>query len=648
MTNSIFLSKSDFQLASTCAKKLVYKKKGYPSANDTNEYMEMLAQGGYVVGKMATLLFPKGIEIEENTEIALINTKEQIESNDSIILFEPAFEFNQRLVRIDIFVKNGNNIQLIEVKSASFDSFEPIAKQKKLKKYIQDISFQYTILKDLFPDCAISCLLLMPDKSISTSIDGFAGWFNIKEPVKNDEEIFESPQEIITKDKSRFQKPVVEFIYENATNVDWYLNELKSKGILNYLDVTEEAKNIESVIRVKADSYIDILNNQLEIKPSDYSINKECKSCEFYVADNPKCGFFECWPQTTSMPGIFDLYYGGTLGGNQYLNNLIKEGKYNFEDIDNTMFSKADGSIGSRGERQFIQYENTILKTEWFSNDLKSELESFAYPLHFIDFETYTGAMPFHKDMVPYELIAFQWSCHTISEPGAEPTHEEFISTSGEFPNFKFVESLMKHIGLTGTPFMWATHENSVLRTIYRQMDIFGYANPTLKSWLEQTIKDIELGTNGRFVDMNDMTKRHYFHPDMKGKTSIKKVLPAIWNNNLFLHEIPYLAQYSAKDFENNVLDPYDTLYQLASESIISEGEEMMETEGIKGGTAAMRAYYRVRFDHQISQGYKDELKNRLLEYCKLDTMAMVIIWLYWKYTGYINLCFIIIQSFFT
>ena len=62
----VTLSKSDFQLASSCPKKLVYKKNGYPTANDTNEFMEMLAKGGYIVGEMATLLFPTGIEIREH------------------------------------------------------------------------------------------------------------------------------------------------------------------------------------------------------------------------------------------------------------------------------------------------------------------------------------------------------------------------------------------------------------------------------------------------------------------------------------------------------------------------------------------------------------------------------------------------------
>ena len=41
----------------------------------------------------------------------------------------------------------------------------------------------------------------------------------------------------------------------------------------------------------------------------------------------------------------------------------------------------------------------------------------------FVDFETATAALPYHKGMSPYETVAFQWSCHTIRQPNAEPEH---------------------------------------------------------------------------------------------------------------------------------------------------------------------------------------------------------------------------------
>ena len=73
-----------------------------------------------------------------------------------------------------------------------------------------------------------------------------------------------------------------------------------------------------------------------------------------------------------------------------------------------------------------------------------SEDLEWDYPLHFIDFETATAALPYHKGMSPYEAVAFQWSCHTISQPGVEPEHYEWINLDQKFPNFEFARSLKR------------------------------------------------------------------------------------------------------------------------------------------------------------------------------------------------------------
>lgn len=104
------LSKSDFILASDCPKKLVYKKAHYPMSNDTDEYMEMLAQGGYIVGHMASLYYPDGINIEGNIDEAVARTQELM-TRDKVIMFEPAFVTGQKVVRVDIFVKHRKQLQ---------------------------------------------------------------------------------------------------------------------------------------------------------------------------------------------------------------------------------------------------------------------------------------------------------------------------------------------------------------------------------------------------------------------------------------------------------------------------------------------------------------------------------------------------------
>ena len=225
--------------------------------------------------------------------------------------------------------------------------------------------------------------------------------------------------------------------------------------------------------------------------------------------------------------------------------------------------------------------------------------------------------------MRPYELIAFQWSCHTIAYKGAAPIHREWIHTNSNFPNFEFASALMNQIGTTGTPFMWATHENTVLRTILNQFDVFGHQDEQLEKWLLDITTDSDLERFGRLVDMNALTLKYYFHPDMKGQTSIKKVLPAIWNNNPYLHDIEFLREYVLKDASGQIVNPYKTLK--GNFDLLSDDEE-----AVNEGTAAMKAYSDIRFDDTLSIEGKEELRRQLLQYCKLDTMAMVIIARHW------------------
>jgi len=68
------LSKSDFKVAHTCPTKLWYKKHAFPTSTDQNEYMKMLADGGFMFGKLAMLLFPEGIEITGSYDEAIART----------------------------------------------------------------------------------------------------------------------------------------------------------------------------------------------------------------------------------------------------------------------------------------------------------------------------------------------------------------------------------------------------------------------------------------------------------------------------------------------------------------------------------------------------------------------------------------------
>ena len=343
MSSSKNLSKSDFQLASSCLKKLVYKKMGYPTSNDSNEYMEMLAKGGYVIGTMATMLYD-GIEITGTTTGALMKTKELLQSNNCT-LFEAAIQSGEKIIRIDILEKKGDKVNLIEVKAKSHDmEDEPFTQEKLLEKYIEDIAFQYLVLSEAYPNFDVTPYLLMPDKSKRTEIDGLAGWFSFEEPSEDiNKEVEELPAQL----KPRFYKPVVKFKHENHPNKADYVNRLKSDGILQLRDVQQRVLKLQEIILNRSNHFISVLNNG--ITQSDYSISKSCKGCEFKTENNSPNGYMECWGDlANSDPNIFDLYYGGTIKNEQkefYLNELIEKGKTSLYDIDIEVLKNKKGKV---------------------------------------------------------------------------------------------------------------------------------------------------------------------------------------------------------------------------------------------------------------------------------------------------------------
>ena len=155
------------------------------------------------------------------------------------------------------------------------------------------------------------------------------------------------------------------------------------------------------------------------------------------------------------------------------------------------------------------------------------------------------------------------------------------------------------------------------MKTIAGQMERMGEKDPELASWLLA----FEEGMGEWVIDLCDLAEKYYFHPDMKGKVSIKAVLPAIWNHNPDLWKDPDFAEYTGRSEGGVQMSPYDALPDMT----LSDGTVF---EAVREGTGAIRAYEDFLFgaggkDPEV----KDQILSSLLQYCKLDTAAMVIIW---------------------
>ena len=146
-------------------------------------------------------------------------------------------------------------------------------------------------------------------------------------------------------------------------------------------------------------------------------------------------------------------------------------------------------------------------------------------------------------------------------------------------------------------------------------------------------------------VDLRDLVKRYYYDPATKGSNSIKKVLPAILASSRYLQEKYADPIYGAPNgipsrnfsdwcwiqkHEGAVLDPYKLLPPLFQDASEHDVELLTQDDEIREGGAAMTAYARLQFE-EMSDYERKEIRKALLQYCELDTLAMVMIYEAWR-----------------
>jgi hypothetical protein len=257
-----------------------------------------------------------------------------------------------------------------------------------------------------------------------------------------------------------------------------------------------------------------------------------------------------------------------------------------------------------------------------------------------MDFEASRIPVPYHVGMKPYELVAFQFSCHIIESPeSTELIHHEWLNLEDAYPNEEFLTNLRQVVGDTGTILVWSHYEASLLKNVQEQLRDRGVLTEELEMWFTGVLgvkKGNEIKIPARIVDLLKKSEAHYCHPDMKGSHSIKKVLDAVWSGAPDLWSHPWFKDYYATDASGRALDPYKTLvnpekFEYLGDSVDLEDEDDFEL-GVTDGVGAMRAYQDMLFGlNRDNPEIRDSMRDSLLRYCELDTAAMVMIWEYWK-----------------
>jgi len=637
MTNNRYLTKSRFRLAIECPTKLFYtgKDKVYSNLKPGDSFLTMLAEGGYQVGELAKLYYPDGIEIESSNHAEAEALTAELLQHDKVVLFEPAIRFGDLFARVDILVKDGNDFQLIEVKAKSYDSQSPeiLGAQggilSGIRPYIDDVAFQAYVFTSAFPNARLKTFLMMPDKSVSVSVSGLNQMFKIVRDGKRSK-VITSPHAYET----AIDKNILALV-----PVDEFLELVKSEGV-KYAGFSEK-------LPVLAERWANAYKADIKIKPTPGGF---CGKCEFksILGDGFQNGFKECWSEVFNL--LEEDFDNGTvldIYNFRGKDKLISDGRVRMDAVQpEDLIEKDEGEHLSISERQWMQIRG-IPKSEdrggyWIAEKLlRKEIAGWKYPYHFIDFETSTVAIPFHAGMRPYEPVAFQFSHHVMHEDGRVEHVGEFLLTDPVvFPNFRFAEALKAELEKDdGTVFMWSPHENTILKKIAEQLE--NTPNPpSNSSELIAFVHSLVKGGERQMYDLCKLSKDAYFHVDTKGSSSIKKVLPAVFKTSSKLKNKYSQPIYGSskgipsKNFRNFVwwvdsgsglpFEPYGLLKDYGS---ILLGEKLDDPDElvIAEGGAATTAYARLQFE-ELNPESRQKIREALLRYCELDTLAMVMI----------------------
>jgi hypothetical protein len=204
-----------------------------------------------------------------------------------------------------------------------------------------------------------------------------------------------------------------------------------------------------------------------------------------------------------------------------------------------------------------------------------------------------------------------------------------------------------------GSVFRYASHENTFLAMIHKQLCEDENIIPDrdeLTSFIESIThsndSSIKTWQGSRdMIDLLDIVKRYYYHPVMKGSNSIKVVLPAVMENE-FIQKKYSQPVYGGngsikslnfkdhiwikKDSSGKIISPYKLLPPLFEGIDQEQLDSFITDERLADGGAAMTAYARMQFT-EMTEKEREKISEGILRYCELDTMAMVMIYEYFR-----------------
>lgn len=294
--------------------------------------------------------------------------------------------------------------------------------------------------------------------------------------------------------------------------------------------ITEEYQNIITLERDEI------------LKNNDYlRINTKClgKCCDY--KKTTQCKFYKICMKNVLKDGSILEYTGKNYAFSEFDSDGNRTILQPYDLINRGVYMIPEA-------REYLTKIDNIVEHDCYVNDevymdkerIKIGLGEIRYPIYHLDFESYNCPLPRFKGEKPYDQSLFQYSLHKEVKPGIcdiEKDHTEFLAQDHNDRRLELVEHLINDIDLSNGGCVMV-YNKSFEKTRLKELALF---YPQYKKQLDKIndhvfdLLEVLKGTK-TFYDpllskehkdrLKDSPNFTYYHKNLHGSFSIKKVLP--------------------------------------------------------------------------------------------------------------------------
>ncbi|WP_349401823.1 DUF2779 domain-containing protein [Candidatus Phytoplasma solani] len=324
---------------------------------------------------------------------------------------------------------------------------------------------------------------------------------------------------VIENSLTKKQKNKIRKYYLVVLNADYILDNIKDvfqdQNLITLIDLTAITAQSEQILKQ---------DKNLLIK---HLANKKKATIQTHFLPQKILTFFELIPDKNN---IFNYLHNHLGFSGKKIKDLIEQNYYQILSLPFAWLKRFNNRI---------QYKTIKTKLSYYHFEkINLGLKQLKYPLYYLDFESFPCPFPRFSGESPYSQSLFQFSLHIEKIPGVchkEHDHISFLAPDHKDHREKLLINLLKAIQDDNGSII--VYHKSFETSRLKELALFF---PKYKTQLHNLItrildlKDLLKG-NEKFyqnlgMDKNEAQGINFYHEQLQGSFSIKKVAPLFCN----------------------------------------------------------------------------------------------------------------------